>query len=695
MYFNLITFLASIFLPTNINALPQKLKIRQSPGFVQPDITPANDSQNNQGGGGSITTIEIVIPVVIIVVVAIVLIISIKYRAKLSSLFKSTSLSRISGSSTTRTNITAEQLSGHSSSNSATNIDQNPGSTTTAPLTAAERRARRIRDRERNIRRTESGRSVKTLPVYSKDAGDEELVLVRQRSQSSFSSGSFTDDDAYPDEGPEGDIERGLLPAHDRSNSTRSSRTHNANDENAESSGTRGAGEEEQQAETAVGESPSPITDESPHQSQTTRLSSNSDPSPHQRSDSLARRESLARRSWGLAPTYLEAMSSPLSYPESSDNSSTTVPKDTLRTRTSSTFRGLLSRAGFNQPSAPSSSRSTQQMRENRNSSTSLLLQPTTSRMSTNTATSSYMLSRSRSPSTSTTNIASNPITGLPWESTNSLLMISSPMPNTTLRSSFDSSSLPKAGLSEDQMKFLSSKEAINTIGIKFNNNDNDETPQYRKRSKSKSTVQGNSSIDLTFLRYQNQAEGSGIGPSRRGSNENRHEEEISLPSWEMSEQLRRQNEAFERRNLSRPVSSDGKARDNAESTDQNGISTGDFSGTSEQPNGGTASDATPEQQSNQAKPNSTIKPIPPPIQVNIISEPREQDIGTPASSNTFMTAQPSPTSTITPHTTTNPNTLTSATFTTPNTLMNSAMTPRFEVEPPTPIVSTPPPRVA
>lgn len=29
------------------------------------------------------------------------------------------------------------------------------------------------------MRRTESGRSVKTLPEYSKEAGDEELVLVR------------------------------------------------------------------------------------------------------------------------------------------------------------------------------------------------------------------------------------------------------------------------------------------------------------------------------------------------------------------------------------------------------------------------------------------------------------------------------------------------------------------------------------
>lgn len=39
------------------------------------------------------------------------------------------------------------------------------------------RRARRSRGRA--LRRTESGRSVKTLPEYSKEAGDEELVLVR------------------------------------------------------------------------------------------------------------------------------------------------------------------------------------------------------------------------------------------------------------------------------------------------------------------------------------------------------------------------------------------------------------------------------------------------------------------------------------------------------------------------------------
>jgi len=39
------------------------------------------------------------------------------------------------------------------------------------------RRARRSRGR--GLRRTESARSVKTLPEYSKEAGDEELVLVR------------------------------------------------------------------------------------------------------------------------------------------------------------------------------------------------------------------------------------------------------------------------------------------------------------------------------------------------------------------------------------------------------------------------------------------------------------------------------------------------------------------------------------
>jgi hypothetical protein len=38
---------------------------------------------------------------------------------------------------------------------------------------------RQRRSRGRALRRTESGRSVKTLPEYSKEAGDEELVLVR------------------------------------------------------------------------------------------------------------------------------------------------------------------------------------------------------------------------------------------------------------------------------------------------------------------------------------------------------------------------------------------------------------------------------------------------------------------------------------------------------------------------------------
>lgn len=40
-------------------------------------------------------------------------------------------------------------------------------------------RARRYHRRVRGLRRQESGATIRTLPEYSKEAGDEEVVLVR------------------------------------------------------------------------------------------------------------------------------------------------------------------------------------------------------------------------------------------------------------------------------------------------------------------------------------------------------------------------------------------------------------------------------------------------------------------------------------------------------------------------------------
>lgn len=51
------------------------------------------------------------------------------------------------------------------------------GATTNTNTGSAARRNRGRRSR--GLRRTESGRSIRTLPEYSKEARDEEVVLVR------------------------------------------------------------------------------------------------------------------------------------------------------------------------------------------------------------------------------------------------------------------------------------------------------------------------------------------------------------------------------------------------------------------------------------------------------------------------------------------------------------------------------------
>jgi hypothetical protein len=76
--------------------------------------------------------------------------------------------------------LTAEDLAGTGSSrnrNRNRTGNTTTDATTTTTTTTGARRGRRSRGRA--LRRTESGRSVKTLPEYSKEAGDEELVLVR------------------------------------------------------------------------------------------------------------------------------------------------------------------------------------------------------------------------------------------------------------------------------------------------------------------------------------------------------------------------------------------------------------------------------------------------------------------------------------------------------------------------------------
>ncbi|WWC96056.1 hypothetical protein V866_002923 [Kwoniella sp. B9012] len=682
--------LFSLTIPSLTSATPLRLVGRQG---LFPPSSDNSTSENNQpksgsnsGGGGGIA-LEIIIPVIVILVVAIICVGLVHFRSKLPKFFKSLTFSLPSNSTaalqpiSTRDSlprtVTADQLSGTTTPLTGGNASSiNNGPTPTTNTTAAERRARRARERERNVRRTESGRSVKTLPVYSKEAGDEELVLVRQQSQSSFSSGSYSDEELHPEEGPEGDLERGLLPSHRRSTSMRSSRTvRDHEDVDDRDNGLSPVGE------TREDTGPDTRTPSLSPSDQHQPLLDTPSPETPQRSESLVRRESLARRSWGLTPTYLEAMSAPLVYPSTASVNEDVPPPRNLRTRTSSTFRGLLSRAGFTQQ-PPASSAQMMEIRNDRNrtrnreSSTSLLLQPTTSRASL-----SFAFGRSRSPSTTST----------PWESTNSLL-ISSPLPNTAMRASFDSTTLPRAGLSEDQMKFLASKEAISVVGKKI-----EDVPEYKRRRRSRTGGEG-LSVD------------EAAGGRRRGSSissdvrlDGGEGEGGQLPSWEMSENTRRNQEAYERRNLNRPPIGglEDEQLDPLQSADQP---------ERESENDQRGSDTTTNRNENEYEANGLIdenheidspndshlntsrnnecgntqifrqKPIPTPINVGR-PDNNHDEIEDSASPNTFMTAPGTPlTSAPTPTAIARTNSLT---------LTN---TPRLEIEPPTPVVSTPPP---
>ena len=209
---------------------------------------------------------------------------------------------------------------------------------------------------------------------------------------------------------------------------------------------------------------------------------------------------SLARRGWGEAPTYLEAMSSP-DFRDVEARAGIPPPRDASPlTRNRSGFRDFLSRAGL----APSSFRAPnrlQSMSQRPGSSTSLLLQPQVSRLTTHTSPSSRYAS--------------------PWASTHSL-NISSPVPNTAVRASFD---MPRAGLSDEQMRYIGSSEAVNVAGVKLS-----DPPAGRRRRTSE---------DLTY-------EGSpGPDGEDRGA---------PPPSWAQVDDERRRNEAEFRKGLARPV---------------------------------------------------------------------------------------------------------------------------------------------
>ncbi|WVR06385.1 hypothetical protein IAU60_003416 [Kwoniella sp. DSM 27419] len=408
-------------------------------------------------------------------------------------------------------NLTAEELSGRPSQGSRGQGER--------------RRSRRSR-LERNLRRTESGHSVRTLPAYSKEAGDEELVLVRQRSQASFSDESYSEAEGEGEEGRPADPERGLLtrPSSDR---------HGERDP----AGAQDALEVRvsDPLETLRSPSPSYVPQSAP-----ATISSFSESATTPR-----RTESIVRRGWGEAPTYLEAMSTPslLSTGMNTPDSATVPPPRDIRTRTSSTFRGLLSRAGLGgthgrsqemtqisrHSPLPDAHGAVSSPNRSRSSSTAHLLHPTMSHLS-----SVSTLDRGSSPHAS------------PWASQASLTLISSPLPNSAVRASFDS--LPRAGLSDDQARFLGSKEVFNLAGVRVG-----EVPSGRRRRARSDAA--SSTLDQEGQSSRRYSDGSqlaleidGDAPEVPGAADDRP------PTWEQSEGARRNTEAFERRNLAKPV---------------------------------------------------------------------------------------------------------------------------------------------
>lgn len=275
--------------------------------------------------------------------------------------------------------------------------------------------------------------------------------MQRQRSASSIEEEEEDDDDEDEDDEPDM-ASRETRPS--RSDSVRSARS-NSSIRSTRSQRVSGLG---------IGGSDAQEVSLEP----STPAPSGSQTAPAEQGGSRRTLSNVSRRGWGEAPTYLEAMSSPTYLDSTSPSleSGLGVPapraQPSLRTRTSSSFRELLNRAGLTfAPSAFRDGSNRHEMTQtSRHSSTSLLLQPQSSRLSSVT---SYTARTSREHSRETT---ASPM-GSPWASTHSL-QISSPVPNSAVRASFVGSSIPRAGLSDDQMRFLSSSEAVNLVGVKM-----------------------------------------------------------------------------------------------------------------------------------------------------------------------------------------------------------------------------------
>ncbi|KAK4683424.1 hypothetical protein P7C73_g6844, partial [Tremellales sp. Uapishka_1] len=119
-------------------------------------------------------SLEVAIPVAVVAGLTI-LALAFYYRKglaeKWSKFFSYAAVSTESTRPVTST-ITAEEL--------ATGTPSRSRAPRTAPAAVASRE-------RRWVQRTTSGSTIRTLPAYTKQAADEELVLVRQRSDSTFS----------------------------------------------------------------------------------------------------------------------------------------------------------------------------------------------------------------------------------------------------------------------------------------------------------------------------------------------------------------------------------------------------------------------------------------------------------------------------------------------------------------------------
>ena len=261
-------------------------------------------------------------------------------------------------------------------------------------------------------------------------------------------------------------------------------------------------------AETETGTHIVPITVRSPSRSR-------SPPSitiGHDNGD-IATVSTLHNYELGQAPTYLEAMSA--LDPDAPQRPQVPAPRPGALQRTASGFKELISRPFAPGSFRPGPSTSGNQVPgqqtppdgRSRSGSTSALLHPTISRYSTASTSTEY-------PS--------------PWASSHSLL-ISPPVPNSAMRASFDGTSIPKGGLTKEQMRFLSSNEAVNLVGVKM---EDIGARKQRRRS------------DFSGTPRASRSPSAGI-------------EELPPPSWEQLDGERRMSEAFERRNLGIPAERD------------------------------------------------------------------------------------------------------------------------------------------